>query len=114
MRLQRRRCLLPGRAGWRQLGTARRSAGPDVLRHGGSAGILGECCMRARRYDRILAGAALALMLALPLRALAQDAGTTDAVKVQRGKADSSGPAAVATATTPAKESQVEAPAAPA
>jgi L,D-transpeptidase YcbB len=70
--------------------------------------------MRARRYDRILAGAALALMLALPLRALAQDAGTTDAVKVQRGEADSGGPAAVATATTPAKQSQVEAPAAPA
>jgi hypothetical protein len=44
--------------------------------------------MSGPRYDRVLASAALALMLAVPLRAVAQDSGAMDAGKVNAGKVD--------------------------
>src|SRR5262249_61514106 len=46
-------------------------------RRGASTTILGESLMHGFRYDRILAGTALALILAIPMVGLAQDPNKT-------------------------------------
>jgi L,D-transpeptidase YcbB len=65
--------------------------------------------MSGLRYDRILASTALALMLAAPLGAVAQDTGKQDTGKVDTGKLDTGKLAAVPTATSPAQP-QTETP----
>jgi murein L,D-transpeptidase YcbB/YkuD len=69
--------------------------------------------MSGPRHDRILASTALALILAVPLGAVAQDSGKVDAGMVETGQietaqVDTGKLAAVPTATSPAEQSQTE------